>query len=96
MRNFQPAIYICTDCHVEHYGDRHHLPVGWDRCTDPKGHDAVLCGNCLEQIEQRHFVARTPRPLDRPTTGMVLGIIAAAFAGALVSASDLSRGKVRQ
>lgn len=96
MRNFQPAIYICTDCHVEHYGDRQHLPLGWDRCAAPRGLEAVRCGNCLDQIEQRHFDARAPRPLDRPTTGMVLGIIAAAFAGALVSAADLAGGKARQ
>lgn len=96
MRNFHPAIYICTDCHVEHYGDRLHLPIGWDRCTDASGHDAVRCGSCLEQIEPRHFDARAPRPLERPTPGMVLGILAARFTGALLLASDMPRPEPRK
>jgi hypothetical protein len=95
MRNFQPAIYVCADCNVEHYGDRQHLPLGWDRCTTSRGHDAVRCGNCLEQIEQRHFDASAPRPFERPTTGMVLGILAARFAGVLMRVSDLPAREAR-
>ncbi|PKQ00187.1 MAG: hypothetical protein CVT74_05020 [Alphaproteobacteria bacterium HGW-Alphaproteobacteria-13] len=95
MRQYQPAIYICTDCNVEVYGDRHSLPLGWDRCTTPHGRDAVRCGSCLEQIEQRHFDARAPHPFARPTTGMVLGILAARFSGVLVRASDLPRAEPR-
>ena len=96
MRNFQPAIYICADCHVEAYGDRHALPLGWDRCTTRSGREVVRCSDCLEAIEQRHFDARAPRPLARPTTGMVLGILAARFAGVLVRASDLQRPEQRR
>lgn len=96
MRNFQPAIYICTDCHVEHYGDRQSLPIGWDRCTDASNQDALRCGNCLEQIEQRHFDATAPRPFERPTAGMIMGILAARFTGALMRASDMPRPEARQ
>jgi hypothetical protein len=95
MRNFQPAIYICTDCHAEHYGDRQHLPISWNRCTGT-GVDAVRCGSCLEQIAQRHVAARAPRPLECLTAGMMLGILASRFAGALMLASDMPRPEPRQ
>lgn len=96
MKPFHPAIYICADCHVEHYGDRQRLPVGWIRCAAPNGHDAVRCGNCADQIAQRHIYPRAPRPLDRPTAGMAIGILAAGFNGALMRASNLPRREARR
>lgn len=96
MKPFQPGIYICADCHVEHYGDRQRLPVGWICCSAPNGHDAVRCGNCADQIAQRHVDPRAPRPLDRPSAGMAIGILAAGFNGALMRASDLPRREARQ
>lgn len=96
MKPFHPAIYICADCHVEHYGDRQSLPLGWVRCAAPNGHDAVRCGNCADQIAQRHASADAPQPLDRPTAGMAIGIFAARFTGALMRASEMPRPEARQ
>ena len=96
MKPFHPAIYICADCHVEHYGDRQSLPLGWVRCAAPNGHDAVRCGNCADQIAQRYIDADPLQPLDRPTAGMAIGILAARFTGALMRASELPRRESRR
>lgn len=96
MKPFHPAIYICVDCHVEHYGGRQNLPLGWIRCAAPNGHDAVRCGNCADQIAQRHASAGAPQSLDRPTAGMAIGILAARFTGALMRASELPRREARR
>ena len=96
MKPFHPAIYICADCHVEHYGDRQNLPIGWVRCAAANGHDAVRCGNCADQIAHCYIDAHPLQPLDRPTAGMAIGILAARFTGALMRASDLPRREARR
>lgn len=92
MKHYQPAIYICADCNIEHYGDRQNLPVGWNRFTTARGHDAVHCGNCVEQVADLGAL----HPGAQPTIGMAFGILAARYTGALILASDLPAREPRQ
>lgn len=95
MRPFQPAIYICHDCNIEHYGDAQTLPMGWDRFSLPGGRDIARCGGCAERVERDHIDAvahadsrrRAPNPLIAPTAILHMGRTAAAYRGALTIAT---------
>lgn len=89
MRPFQPAIYICHDCKIEHYGDAQTLPMGWDRFTLPSGRGIARCGGCAERVERDHIDARADsqrraaNPLIAPTAILRMGRTAARYRGAL-------------
>lgn len=87
---FQPAIYQCADCEVEHNGSRTSLPKGWDRVRDPQsGRVSVRCPDCLERIERDYAAAREALGIGKVTcrvsrpSGWTMGIAAAAFRGQL-------------
>lgn len=97
--SFQPAIYSCADCEIEHNGDVNSLPPGWDRVKDPQsGRVTVRCPDCLERIERdyialcrqscaddvRRAQARSALYLaDTPT--LCMGRAAATYRGGLVA-----------
>lgn len=90
---FQPAIYRCADCEIEHNGDVSSLPQGWDRVKDPQsGRVTVRCPDCLERIESEWAeltlygfwdLPRTAAATATPTAHM--GRAAAAYRGGLVA-----------
>lgn len=86
---FQPAIYRCADCEIEHNGDVNSLPQGWDRVEDPyTGFVSVRCPDCLERVE-RDFIEACQWPrgsttLSRAdTVTATMGRAAAAYRGGL-------------
>ena len=95
MRHFVPAIYVCARCGVEHHGDKAALPTGWHLCYGIKG-EVTQCGDCCDAVDLEIDGYAFDMLLERPTPGMAIGVIAAAFAGALVRASDLPAREARQ